>query len=58
MRRETGMEKEMRELYVEGVAIHEGPELCAGVREERRRSVDRGTCGLSYGAAKLTRTGC
>jgi transposase len=32
-RRETGMEKEMRELYVEGVAIHDGPESCVGVRE-------------------------
>ena len=32
MRRETGMGKEMRELYVEGVAIYDGPELCAGVR--------------------------
>src|SRR5918995_6995160 len=27
------MEKEMRELYVEGVAIHDGPEPCVGVRE-------------------------
>jgi hypothetical protein len=27
------MEKEMRELYVEGVAIHGGPESCAVVRE-------------------------
>src|SRR6266516_5173290 len=27
------MEKERRELYIEGVAIHDGPESCAGVRE-------------------------
>jgi hypothetical protein len=27
------MEKEMRELYIEGVATRDGPELCAGVRE-------------------------
>ena len=27
------MEKEMRELYTEGVAIHGGPESCVGVRE-------------------------
>jgi RNA-directed DNA polymerase len=27
------MEKEMRELYIEGVAIHGGPESCAVVRE-------------------------
>ena len=33
VRRETGMGKEMSELYVEGVAIHDGPESCVGVRE-------------------------
>jgi hypothetical protein len=27
------MEKEMKELYSEGVAIHVGPESCVGVRE-------------------------
>src|SRR5688572_28876570 len=27
------MEKEMRELYIEGLAIHGGPESCGGVRE-------------------------
>src|SRR6266487_55942 len=27
------MEKEMRELYIEGVALHGGPESCVGVRE-------------------------
>jgi hypothetical protein len=27
------MEKEMRELYIEGLAIHGGPESCVGVRE-------------------------
>jgi hypothetical protein len=27
------MEKEMRELYIEGVAIHGGREPCVGVRE-------------------------
>ena len=27
------MEKEMRELYIEGVAIHGGPEPCVVVRE-------------------------
>ena len=30
-RDETGMEKEMRVLYIEGVAIHGGPESCVGV---------------------------
>jgi hypothetical protein len=28
------MEKEMKELYIEGVAIHDGPESCVGVRED------------------------
>ena len=27
------MEKERKELYIEGVAIHDGPESCVGVRE-------------------------
>jgi hypothetical protein len=27
------MEKEMRELYIEGVATHDDPESCAVVRE-------------------------
>src|SRR6267143_4677177 len=27
------MEKEMRELYIEGAATHDGPESCVGVRE-------------------------
>lgn len=27
------MKKEMRELYVEGVATHDGPESCVGVRK-------------------------
>jgi len=28
------MEEEMRELYIEGVATHDGPESCVGVRED------------------------
>jgi hypothetical protein len=28
------MEKEMRELYIEGVAIHDDPESCVGVCED------------------------
>src|ERR687894_510050 len=27
------MEKEMRELYIEGLATHDDPESCVGVRE-------------------------
>ena len=47
VRRETGMEKEMRELYVEGVAIHDGPESCAGVRE----GVGEALTGVRAGSA-------
>src|SRR5579859_2517407 len=39
------MEKEMRTLYIEGVAIHGGPESCVGVREgvgEALTGVDAG----------------
>jgi hypothetical protein len=40
------MEKEMRILYVEGVATHDGPEPCAGVREGGE--VSEGSCGPGY----------
>ena len=35
----------MRELYVEGVATHDDPESCVGVREDDGEAFDRGTCG-------------
>jgi RNA-directed DNA polymerase len=35
----------MRVLYVEGVAIHDGPEPCVGRPRGRRRSVGRGRAG-------------
>ena len=28
------MEKEMKELYIEGLAIHDGPESCVGARKD------------------------
>jgi hypothetical protein len=34
----------MRTLYVEGVAIHDGPEPCVGTREGVGEALDRGTC--------------
>jgi len=37
------MEKEMRTLYIEGVAIHDGPESCVGVRKDAGEALDRGT---------------
>jgi hypothetical protein len=42
------MEEEMEELYVEGVATHDGPESCVVVCEGGGRSVDRGTCRPGY----------
>ena len=36
----------MRKHYVEGVAIHDDPESCDGVREGVVEAFDRGTCGL------------
>jgi len=35
----------MRELYVEGVATHDGPRPCGDFREEVAEAWDRGTCG-------------
>ena len=35
----------MREPHVEGVATHDGPEPCTGVREDAGEAWDRGTCG-------------
>jgi hypothetical protein len=37
----------MRELYVEGVAIHDGPEPCVGVRE----GADEALAGVHVGRA-------
>lgn len=36
----------MRELYVEGVAIHDDPESCDTVCEDDVEAFDRGTYGL------------
>jgi len=41
------MEKEMRELYIEGVATHDGPESCVGVREGE----DEALTGVRVGRA-------
>jgi hypothetical protein len=56
-RDETGPEKEMRTLYIEGLASHDGPEPCVGCPRGRRRSVGRGTRRRGDGAAKLMQFG-
>ena len=43
----------MKVSYDEGLASHIGPESCGGVRKERSRSVDRGTCGLGIESRKI-----
>jgi hypothetical protein len=35
----------MKELHVEGLATHDGPESCGGSREGTVEAFDRGTCG-------------
>jgi hypothetical protein len=35
----------MKELHVEGLATHDGPESCGGAREGAAEAFDRGTCG-------------
>ena len=47
-RDKTGLEKEMRTLYVEDLANHDGPEPCVGRSRGRRRGVGRGTRRLGY----------
>ena len=42
------MEKEMRVLYVEGVATHDVPRVMRWRLVRAQRSVDRGACGLGY----------
>jgi len=41
------MEKEMRVLYIEGIAIRGGPESCVVVREDGGEALT-GSCGLGY----------
>src|SRR6266542_2580445 len=48
------MEKERRELHIEGVAIHGGPESCAGVRE----GVGEALAGVRVGWAMEPRNQC
>src|ERR1700719_2424203 len=45
VRRETGKEQMVRVHYDEGVAIHIGPESCAGGREAVREALTRECAG-------------
>src|SRR5215211_502420 len=47
------MEREMKELYVEGVATHDGPEPCVGVRE----GAGEASVGVHVGRAIEPRNG-
>ncbi len=42
------MEMGMKEPYIEGVAIHGGPEPCVGGPRGRSEALDRGRCGPGY----------
>ena len=42
------MKEGMKEPYIEGVAIHDGPEPCAGARKGIGEVLDRGTCRRGY----------
>jgi hypothetical protein len=42
------MEKEMEELYAEGVATHGDPEPCVGDPRGRSEALDRGTYRPGY----------
>ena len=43
----------MKEPHVEGVASHDGPESCGGVREDHIEALDRGMSG--HGNLRCTR---
>ena len=47
----------MKEPYMEGVAIHHGPESCVGPQQWGRRSVDRGRAGQVL-SSEITCSGC
>lgn len=45
MRRETGRKKRMKEPYIEGIAIHDDPESCVGVREDEVEALTGAVAG-------------
>ena len=48
----------MKESYVEGLAIHDDPESCGGIREDAVEAFDRGTCGPGIEPRKNMPSGC
>ena len=52
------MEKEMRELYIEGVAIHGDPESCVGVREGAGEALAGARVGWAIEPRNNSFTGC
>ena len=52
------MEKELKELYIEGLAIHGGPESCGGVREDAAEALTGVCAGRAIEPRKGRRSGC
>src|SRR5664279_4349260 len=48
----------MKELYIEDLASHGGPESCVGCPRGRRRSVDRGRAGGAIEPRNSLSSGC
>jgi hypothetical protein len=53
----TGMEKEMQELYIEGVATRDDPESCAGIREGGGEVLTGARAGWAIEPRKSNRSG-
>jgi hypothetical protein len=54
----TGMEKERKELYIEGVTIHGGPESCAVVRESGGEALTGVRAGWAMEPRNWLSSGC
>jgi hypothetical protein len=52
------MEKEMKELCIEGLAIHGGPESCGGVREDAAEALTGVCAGRAIEPRKGRHSGC
>jgi hypothetical protein len=52
------MEKEMRALYIEGVAIHDDPESCVGGREDDGEALTGAHAGRAIEPRNGLSSGC